>query len=328
MPNFSDIIGQDSIKEHLMRAISEEKISHAYILNGERYSGKEFIANVFAAALLCEGEEKPCGRCQNCIQSFSDNHPDIIHVKHEKPNVISVDDIRTQVNQDVSIKPYGGKKKIYIIPEAEKMNAQAQNALLKTLEEPPSYAVMLLLTENVDELLPTIQSRCITLSMKPVKDGVIKAFLMEEVKLPDYKADICVAFARGNLGKAKLLAQNEEFDKIREDVLSLLRHVNDMEIYELTEAVRKATEWKLEISDYLDIMSIWYRDVCLFKATMDANNLIFKDEIQYIRKVANTSSYEGLEEIIEALEKARKRLQANVNFELVMELLFLALKER
>lgn len=75
MPNFSDIIGQDSIKEHLMRAISEEKISHAYILNGERYSGKEFIANVFAAALLCEGEEKPCGRCQNCIQSFSDNHP-------------------------------------------------------------------------------------------------------------------------------------------------------------------------------------------------------------------------------------------------------------
>lgn len=131
MPNFSDIVGQDAIKGHLLASLEQNKISHAYLICGERYSGKEFIAKIFAAALLCEDEnDRPCNKCHNCVQSFSDNNPDIIKVTHDKPNVISVDDIREQVNNTISIRPYGGGRKIYIINEAEKMNPQAQNALL------------------------------------------------------------------------------------------------------------------------------------------------------------------------------------------------------
>ena len=122
-----------------------------------------------------------------------------------------MDDIRRQINGDVAIKPYSGPKKIYIVSEGEKMTVQAQNALLKTLEEPPEYAVILILTDNVNTLLPTILSRCVVLNMKPVRDAQIKEYLMENMGIPDYKADICVAFARGNVGKARLLANSEEF---------------------------------------------------------------------------------------------------------------------
>lgn len=327
MPDFSDIVGQDAIKGHLMAAIEQNKISHAYILTGERYSGKEFITKIFAAALLCEEEtDRPCGKCHNCIQSFSDNNPDIIYVTHEKPNTISVEDIRNQVNTTVQIKPYGGKRKIYIINEAEKMNPQAQNALLKTLEEPPEYVVIILLTSNMNELLPTILSRAVILSMRPVRDREVKKFLMEEVKIPDYKADICVAFARGNVGKAKLLARNEDFDRIKEDAVTLMKNIRDMDVSEITAAVKKASEYKVEISDFLDIIMVWYRDVLLFKATADANNLIFREEIQYIKKAADVSSYEELQNIIDALDKAKQRLEANVSFDLTMELLFLTIK--
>jgi DNA polymerase-3 subunit delta' len=327
MPGFNDIIGQDQIREHLENAIKQDKVSHAYIIVGERYAGKEFIARVFAQALLCEKEENvPCGECHSCKQALSNNNPDIIKVTHEKPNVISVDDIRVQVNEDVLKMPYGGKKKVYIINEAEKMNPQAQNALLKTFEEPPEYAVILLLVTNEEELLPTIRSRAVTLNMKPVADKIVKKYLMEEVKIPDYKADVCVAFARGNLGKAKLLATNEEFDEIRDDVVNLLKYLPDMEVSELIQAVKHASEHKLEINDYIDIIMVWYRDILLFKATQDANDLIFKDEIQYIRKVADKVDYEGIQVIIDALEKAKKRIAANVNFELTMELLFLTIQ--
>ncbi|MCR5279067.1 MAG: DNA polymerase III subunit [Lachnospiraceae bacterium] len=330
MPNFSDIIGQDMLKKHLITAVEHDTVSHAYIIVGEKYSGKEFIARIFAAALLCTGEEGhdiPCNNCHSCHQAFSKNNPDIIYVTHDKPGVIGVDDIRTQINEDISIKPYSGRKKIYIVNEAEKMNPQAQNALLKTFEEPPEYAVIILLTTSADELLPTIRSRAVELDMRPVPDAEVKRFLMEEVQIPDYKADVCVAFARGNIGKAKLLASNEDFDNIRRDVINLLKHIREMEISELATAVKKAGEYKLEINDYLDIILVYYRDVLLFKATMDANGLIFKDEIQYIRKAASESTYEGIQNIIAGLEKARERLGANVNFELTMELLFMCIKE-
>lgn len=333
MSRFKDIIGQEQLKEHLQNAIHLNKVSHAYIINGERSSGKEFIARTFAMALQCEnpgtdGQNiEPCEECHSCKQAMSGNHPDIIFLTHEKPNTISVDDIRSQINGDVAIKPYSSPKKVYIINEGEKMTVQAQNALLKTLEEPPEYVVIIVLTSNVNTLLPTIQSRCVLLNMKPVKDEQLKEFLMKSMEIPDYKADICVAFARGNLGKARLLAKSEEFDKVKEEALTLLRNINDMEINEIVAAIKKINEYQFDVNDYLDIFSIWYRDMLLFKATHDANHLIFREEVQYIRKVADKSTYEGIEKIIDALEKSKQRLSANVNFELTMELLLLTIKE-
>lgn len=328
MAGFQSIIGQDQIKAHLQGALQSEKISHAYIINGEKSSGKEYIARIFAMALQCErGGVEPCNECHSCKQALSRNQPDIIYVSHEKPNSIGVDDIRAQVNNDVAIRPYSSRYKVYIINEADKMTTQAQNAILKTLEEPPEYAVILLLVSNVNALLPTILSRCVLLNMKPVRDSLMKEYLMEELQVPDYKADVCVAFARGNVGKAKALASSEDFENVKSEALGLLKYVQDMEISEIIAAIKKVGEYKLEINDYLDILAIWYRDVLLFKATADVNHLVFREEIQTIRKIAGRSSYEGIENVICALDKAKKRLDANVNFDLVMELLFLEMKE-
>lgn len=328
MAQFKDIIGQEQIKEHLGNALSTGKVSHAYIINGEKSSGKEFIAKVFAMALQCEkGGEEPCQECHSCKQALSNNQPDIIRVTHEKPNTISVDDIRAQVNNDVDIKPYSSPYKVYIINEAEKMTPQAQNAILKTLEEPPAYAVIMLLTSNVNSLLPTILSRCVVLNMKPVSDDLVKKYLMEQLQVPDYKAEVCVAFARGNIGKAKALASSEDFENVKAEALSLLKYIQDMELNEIIAAIKKITEYKLEINDYLDICAIWYRDALLFKATHDVNHLVFREEIQALRRTAQHSSYEGIENILKALETAKRRLDANVNFELTMELLMLAIQE-
>ncbi len=335
MVTFDDMIGQDQIKEHLITALQRNKISHAYILHGERSSGKEFIARLFAMALQCErrnseegaGTAEPCNECHSCRQALSDNQPDIIRVQHEKPNTIGVEDIRTQINQDIVIKPYSSPYKVYIINEGEKMTPQAQNALLKTLEEPPAYAVIMILTTNLDAMLPTIVSRCVVLHMKPAPDEAIRSYLMKQLQVPDYKADVCVAFARGNVGKAKALATSEEFDNIKADAVSLLKYIGDMDTSEMVNAVKKIGEYQFNIDDYLDMIAVWYRDVLLFKATNDANHLIFKEEIQYIKKVADRSSYEGIENIIDAIGRSKARLKANVNFDLTMELLLLAIKE-
>ena len=328
MATFNDIYGQEQIKEHLQGAIASGKISHAYIINGERASGKEFIAKIFAATLQCEKKgSDPCMECMSCKQAFSDNHPDIIRITHEKPNSIGVDDIRDQINNDVAVRPYEGPYKIYIMNEAEKMTQAAQNALLKTLEEPPEYVIIMLLTTNVNSFLQTILSRCIVMNMRPVSDDLVRKFLMEDMQVPDYKADVCVAFARGNIGKAKNLAASEEFENVKNEAVSLLKYIQDMELNEMISAIKAITEYKFDINDYLDIMAIWYRDVLLFKATNDLNHLVFQEEMPALRKVAQRSSYEGIERVLNALEKAKARLSANVNFDLTMELLFLEIRE-
>lgn len=328
MAKFADIIGQEQLKEHIQNAIASNKVSHAYIINGERNAGKEFIARIFAMTLQCEkGGTEPCNECHSCKQALSHNQPDIVYISHEKPNTIGVEDIRVQINNDIGIKPYSSPRKIYIMNEGEKMTPQAQNALLKTLEEPPEYAVILILTDNVEALLPTIISRCVVLNMKPVSDTLVKKYLMEELGVPDYKANICVAFARGNIGKAKLLASSEEFEKVKDEAITLVKYINDMEINEIVKAIKKIMEYKLDVNDYLDILTVWYRDALLYKATKDMNSLVFKNEIQQIRRVADRSTYEGIENIVKALQQAKRRLEANVNFDLTMELMLLTIKE-
>lgn len=328
MSGFKDVIGHTDIIQYIKNAINQDKVSHAYIFNGERGSGKKLLAYLFAQTLQCEkGGDDPCYECHSCRQSVSGNHPDIITVKHEKPNSISVDDIRTQINEDIQVKPYSSKYKIYIIPEADLMTVQAQNAILKTIEEPPVYAIIILLTENAQKLLPTICSRCVMLKFRNIKDQLVKKYLMEELQIPDYKADVCTAFAQGNIGKAVMLAKSEYFNEIREDAVRLLREIDTMSVSELSAAVKRCSEYKLDITDYLDVLMIWYRDVLIYKATKSIDRVIFADQIKYMKERAKKSSYEGIEIILEAIEKAKARLRANVNFDLVMELLLLTIKE-
>ena len=328
MAGFHDILGHEQIIAHLQNAIEEDKVSHAYIFNGPEASGKMMLAEAFAMALQCEGEGKrPCLECRSCRQAADHNQPDIIYVSHEKPNTIGVDDIRTQINNDIDIKPYSSRYKVYIVDEAQKMNQQAQNALLKTIEEPPAYAIILLLTTNADSFLQTILSRCITLNLKAVKEDKIKEYLMKHYQIPDYQADICAAFSQGNVGKAIQLASSEEFGELNASVLQLMKRLEDIDLYEMTGAVKQIAEYKLSVNDYFDLMMIWFRDVLYLKATNDVDGLIFKDEVYDIKKQAAKRSYQGIETILEALEKAKIRLNANVNFDLVIELLLLTIKE-
>lgn len=328
MAGFSDIIGHNQIVDHLKNAIRMEKVSHAYILNGESNAGKMMLAEAFAMALQCEaGNDEPCMNCRSCHQAAEHNQPDIIYVTHEKPNVISVDDIRHQLNNDIVIKPYSSKYKIYIVDEAEKMNTQAQNALLKTIEEPPSYGVILLLTTNADAFLPTILSRCITLNLKSVNEDLIKEYLMKKYQIPDYQADVCAAFAQGNVGKAIQLASSGEFNELKAETLSLVKKLDDMDLYELNGCIKQINEIKPKIGEYFDLLTLWFRDVLYMKATGDVNNLIFKDEVYDIKKQAAKRSYYGIEIILQTLEQSRVRLNANVNFDLVIELLLLTIKE-
>ena len=128
---WESVIGQNQLTDNLQNALKFNKISHAYMIQGEKLSGKRMIADIFARALQCEsGGDHPCNQCRSCKQAMNGNHPDIIYVEHDKPNVISVDNIRTQINGDIAIKPYSGPHKIYIMDEAEKMNTQAQLSLI------------------------------------------------------------------------------------------------------------------------------------------------------------------------------------------------------
>lgn len=328
MAEFKDIIGHEQIIEQLQNAIKLDKISHAYILNGPDKSGKMMLAEAFAMALQCEKKGiEGCMECHSCKQAVSHNQPDIIYLKHEKPNTISVDDIREQINRNIMIKPYCSPYKIYVIDEAEKMNQQAQNALLKTIEEPPAYAVIILLTTNADSFLETILSRCIRLNLKPVPDAKIRSYLMRHYQIPDYQADLSVAFGQGNVGKAVQLASSETFNEMKDSAVQLMKRVKEIDVYEMGEAVKQIGEYKLSINDYFDIMMVWYRDVLMYKATMDINSLIFKEQVYEIKHQASKSSYHGIGEILTALEKAKKRIKANVNFDLVIELLLLTIKE-
>ena len=388
--SWQDVVGQAQLADNLQSAIAHNKISHAYLIQGEKLSGKRMIADIFARALQCEcgqvqderqstlfdlgmqGEHtlpiendtgvsmrpgnqgmtnvsmrldnqgmtnvsmrldnqgvsgvnvRPCNQCRSCKQAINGNHPDIIYVTHEKPNVI-----RQQVNGDIAIKPYSGTYKIYIIDEAEKMNVQAQNALLKTLEEPPRYAVILLLATRAEAMLPTILSRCVLLNIKPVPDDLIKRYLMQRVQIPDYRASICASFARGNVGRAIELASNETFDHMKQSVLGILKNISDMEINQIASEVKTITEEKFDTGDYLDLCFIWFRDVLLYKACGlhgRQEHIIFKEEVSDIASAAKRYSYDTIEKIIHSIDRARSRLAANVNFDLTMELMFLDMK--
>lgn len=328
MAGFNDIIGQESVVSHMKNAIQLNKISHAYIINGERGMGKKTLAKIFSMTLQCEkGQNEPCMECHSCKQALSNNHPDIRWVTHEKISTIAIDEIREQINNDMAIKPYSCRYKIYIVDEAEKMTVQAQNALLKTIEEPPSYGIIILLTSNKDSFLQTILSRCVTLNMKPVAPENIIKYLSEKERIPDYQAKMVVNFAGGNLGRAIRLASMEEFGELKNMAVRHLAGICEASATDINGYVKETAVYKDSVSEYIDLIMAWFRDVLIFKASRDINQLIFKEEISLIEKYSIKISYNGINRIFEAADKVGDRLRANVNFDLTIELLLMCIRE-
>lgn len=329
MAFWGDIIGQDRIKDYYQKVLINGNVSHAYIIEGERGAQREQIAEVVAKTLQCEnrivdGDRcEPCGKCRACKQADAMSHMDIIHVTHEKPNTISSSEVRQQICGDVDIKPYSGNYKVYIINDADKLEITAQNALLKTLEEPPNYVVILLLVSNQSTLLETILSRVVLLRLQPVDGEVIANYLRKELRVDEDKINLFVAYARGDVGRAKQIAQDEKLEGAIKKMIKLLITIKEVEVM----ALDIINSYEIDINEFLDMITIWYRDVLMFKATNDVNSLVFKDEFQAIKKMADMSAYEGIENINNAIENARKRLEAKVDEELTIRLLLLAIRE-
>ncbi len=325
MIRFQDIYGNEAVISHFQTALRTGNVSHAYLISGAEGSGKNMLADAFTAALLCrEGGIEPCGKCKSCLQAESGNHPDIFRVTHEK-TVISVNDIREQINSNVGIRPYASEYKVFIVDEAELMNDAAQNALLKTLEEPPEYVVIILLATSEEALLPTIRSRCILLNSRPLPKETVSRFLQKKYTMPDYQADVAAAFSGGNLGRAIEYATSQEALEERETILELLRKLDELTIADLSAAIKVPADRR---DGVLDIILIWIRDVMLYKASGNAKQIILKDESRAISRVAETHSFEALEQAAKAVEETRQKLNSNVSADLAMEFLLLALKDR
>lgn len=327
---FDNIIGNELIKNQLKSAIRSGTISHSYMITGEKGMGKKTMAEAFLLELFCtqkDENDNPCLHCPECRKILSGNHPDVIYISHEKPNTISVDDVREQLLDTIDIKPYEGSYKVYVMPEADKMTAQAQNALLKTLEEPPAYAVILLLVNDDKKLIDTVRSRVIKENLRPLTDDVIKEYLREHFELPNEKLDICVAFSKGNLGRAIELCGSETFSEWYQRVMKILKNLRQMDITDMHIEISRLLSECPEPMEALDLLELWYRDLMMYTVTKNINKLVFKGERKTLMNAASLSSYDGVQEIMSSIEVCRQRLAANVNPELSFELLLLKMKE-
>ncbi|MCR5585317.1 MAG: DNA polymerase III subunit delta [Lachnospiraceae bacterium] len=326
--SFKDIIGQEQIVGHMKSAIRDGKVSHAYIIAGEKGSGKKLLANTFAMAIQCEeGGTEPCGMCRSCKQAMSGNNPDIKYITHEKPNVISVDEIRVQLNSDIVIKPYAREKKIYIIDEAEKMNVQAQNAMLKTIEEPPEYAVIMLLVTNPGLLLQTILSRCISLNIRAVDRSKISKLLMEKHGASEYMADLAAGFSDGVVGKAIEFASSDEFSGIKGEVLKVLKKLDSADAGELYATAKDWAEDKANLAERLSLTEMWYRDLLVVKSTDRTDGAYFKEEQRELYRQAALFTFEGITKKVDAIALFRDRMKANVNVESALLVMLLAFRD-
>ena len=347
MAELTEILGREEMTKHLREAIVKEKVSHAYIFSGEPGTGKKTVANVFAQTMLCEGIDKhmyeigdakqelayACGVCDSCKKTLAHTNPDIIYIEKEKGRSnISVDDIREKLVDDAGIKPYKGRHKIYIIKDSEDLSIEAQSALLKILEEPPEYVVVLLLVTSPDMLLHTIRSRAEQIEVPVLPDDIVEKFLREALEdnpsVTDDDIKFAVEFADGKIGRGMACFTNDEFKALKKDVLNVVLNIKNMSIPEMTACVRKAEGYKDILLDYyFELMTLWYRDVLLFESTRDANGILYKEYITDISRQAQIITYEGLEKITEAIQKAKQRISANVSFEITMELLFTTICE-
>ena len=315
-----NIIGNKNLILSMKKAVSQKKIFHSYIIHGKKNSGKLFLANCFAKFILCQNEKKNNDVCENCFacKSFEEkNNPDMIYIKPTKTNFIGVDDIREQIKEKANIKPYACEYKIFILEDADKMTVQAQNALLKILEEPPSFLIFFLLGDDKKDFLPTIISRCAVLKTDLIALRQIKNYLMENYKEKDKMLiNICCNYSGGNLGQALILLNDENFFVLREKIIDFTTNLKKNNLAQAINFVKELEVQKENINLILDIIYFWYTDLFFYCQTYDILQLKNSDKIEWIKETCALYDTGILYKKLKAVEKTKKYLGYNVNFKL------------
>lgn len=295
--NFDEIIGNKSEKERLESICKLNKIAHSYIFLGIQGIGKKLIAKEFAKKILCLNEQKGCNTCQSCIEFDTENHPDFKIIIPDGKN-IKIEQIR-EFQEKIYEKPVISSKKVYIIDNADLMTKEAQNCLLKTLEEPPSYVVIILIVSNESKLLNTIKSRCIKMAFSSLKDEELKEFLKDE-----NIEDNILKRANGSIKKLIHIKENKELYKTIEQEFSNIEKKSLLDFIKCTEVISKNKEIVNYILDYIN--SIFFE-----KTTNNSN---------FINKKIYT-------ECIQIVEETKKMLNQNGNFDMSIDYLFLKVWE-
>lgn len=293
---FNNILGNEETKKILENTIKTQNISHSYMFIGQNGIGKFMIAKEFAKAILCQGEQKPCNTCESCIKFNGENNPDIQIIDEIEEKSIKTETIKEMV-KGVYEKPIEGSRKVYIINDSQKMTKEAQNSLLKTLEEPPEYVVIILITENENLLLNTIKSRCTKIKFNPLKDNEIIKILKEKY---DYKevTENMLEIAGGSVTHA-LSVQGKEgiFSEIK-TIFSNLEKINIIDLLNKKDLVFKDKDYIYEILDYINII--------LFNK--------IKENIKYTN-------------CIKIVEETKDRLKKNSNYDMTIDNLLLKVWE-
>ena len=295
--NFDEIIGNENVKNNLEITCKNNKIAHSYIFLGIEGIGKKIIAKEFARKILCLNEKKGCNTCKSCIEFEGENHPDFKIISPDGKN-IKIDQIR-EFQAKVYEKPVISSKKVYIIDNADLMTKEAQNCLLKTLEEPPSYVVIILIVSNENKLLNTIKSRCIKITFSSLKNEELKKFLKDENI--DNKI---IKRANGSIKRLIHIKENEETYFELEKIFSNISKKTLIDTFKGTELFSKNKEIINEMLDYINLI--------LFE---NANsNGIFENRKKYMN-------------CIQIVEETKQKLQQNGNFDMSIDYLFLKIWE-
>ena len=308
---FERILGQVSVKSKLKRAIETGNITNAYLLTGPEGVGKKMVAEDFAESLLgLRLENSPDYKC--------------IGVKKGE-NSIKIDQIRDMIG-DMSIKPYGDYK-IFIIDDADKMTIQAQNALLKTLEEPSAYGIIILVTRNDQALLDTIRSRCLEIKFAPLTNRDIRTILSEK-GIDEDQAQVASIFSRGSASRALDICESQDLKLMRQDLESYLEIIFiDKNKYELARMGENFKAYAKDYANLIDLFRYYIRDIVLLKEGIDPGLIINYDRLDLLRRLARELSIFKLGQIMDLLDEGQTKLTANCHFVTTIEAMALNIYE-
>lgn len=332
---FPSVLGHDTIKRHLFSAVLADAVSHAYIFEGVAGVGRHTMANALAQTLLCTENRDAagnivgcgCGNCVGCQTVLSGNHPDLIRIGLPKDKTqIPVDTIRA-FSSEIAIRPYYKGKKVVIISDADKMNPAAQNALLKTLEEPPAYAVIILIANSAAQLLSTVESRCVKITFQPLPSALVAEELGKR-GFDEAQIALGTTFSGGSLGAALYACADEVFADMRRDIYSLLADAPGRSASWLLEQEASLEAYKKDTDRLLSLCESWYRDVLVAQTQGADVPLLNADYRAEIERSAASYSPTALSNLIWLVSDLREKLEQNVNFSLSMDNLLLTMEAK